>query len=53
MSERYRTPEEYAKLYARDHHISVEEAKQTAAYRSFATYHSDRVRDIKKEENKA
>ena len=53
MSERYRTPEEYSELYARDHHISVEEAKQTAAYRSFATYHSDRVRGVEKGENKA
>ena len=51
MSELYRTPEEYAELYARDNHMSVEEAKETAAYKNFTDYVSNRVcQDDKRQE---
>lgn len=43
MSYPNRTPEEYAELYARDHGITVEEAKKTAICRAFAEYHEKEV----------
>lgn len=46
MSYRNRTPEEYVELYARDHGITVEEAKKTAACREFAEYHNKEVQGV-------
>ena len=40
---KYRTKEDYAERYAQTYHVSVEEAKQTAAYREFAAYVDTRV----------
>ena len=46
MSYKNRTPEEYAELYARDHGITVEEAKKTAAYSAFTEYHRKEVQGV-------
>lgn len=50
MSYRNRTPEEYAELYARDHSITVEEAKKTATYNAFVEYHNKEVQGVHKRE---
>jgi hypothetical protein len=43
MSDNYRTKEEYAERFANDRGITVEEAKQTAAYKAFAEYHDEKI----------
>ena len=48
MSDKYRTKEEYAERYAQTYHVSVEEAKETAAYKNFAAYVDTRVSKVEK-----
>lgn len=43
MSDNYRTKEEYAERFAKTYGVTVEEAKQTAAYKAFAEYHDNEV----------
>lgn len=51
MSAEYRTPEEYAKLYADKNHENIEQAEESIAVSLFKDYAKEREKNGSEERN--